>query len=81
MIKAFVLCSVGTGEYLGLSETAREIIEKMPEVVRAYNVFGRFDIIAEVEVEGLKELSRLVADRIRAVSGVRATETFICYST
>lgn len=79
MVRAFVLCSLGTGEYLGLMEIVREKIESLPEVIRAYNIFGRYDVIAEVETKDLKELSRLVADKIRTIQGVVSTETFICY--
>jgi len=60
-------------------EIVREKIEKLPEVIRAYNIFGRYDVIAEVETKDLKELSRLVADKIRTIPGVVSTETFICY--
>jgi DNA-binding Lrp family transcriptional regulator len=81
MVKAFILCTVGTGEYLGLMKTTKEKIEKMPGVVKAHNIFGRYDVIAEVEVRDLEELSRLVADVIRIIPGVLSTETFICYPT
>jgi len=60
-------------------EIVREKIESLPEVIRAYNIFGRYDVIAEVETKDLKELSRLVADKIRTIQGVVSTETFICY--
>ena len=43
-----------------MMEIVREKIESLPEVIRAYNIFGRYDAIAEVETKDLKELSRLV---------------------
>jgi DNA-binding Lrp family transcriptional regulator len=79
MIKAFVMATVGTTEYLGLVKTVKEEIAKMPGVLNVYTVFGRYDLIVEVEAKDLSELSRLVDDRIRAVSGVLSTETFVCY--
>ena len=79
MVKAFVLCTVGAGEYLGHIKTIKEKIEKIPGVVKAHNIFGRYDVITEVEVTDLGELSRLTADVIRTIPGIQTTETFICY--
>jgi DNA-binding Lrp family transcriptional regulator len=59
--------------------TAKEDIVKMPRVANAYTVFGKFDLIVEEEASDLAELARLVADKIRSVSGVVSTETYICY--
>jgi len=51
----------------------------MPRVANAYTVFGKFNLIVEEEASDLAELARLVADKIRSVSGVVSTETYICY--
>ena len=79
MIKAFVMATIGTTEYLGSTKTAKEEVAKISGVVNVYTIFGGYDLIAEAEAKDLSELSRLVDDRIRSVPGVMSTETFICY--
>jgi len=78
-MKAFVAAKVGTAEHLGLIKTVREEIAKIPGMVNVFTVFGRYDLIVEVEVKSLSELARLIDDKIRAITGVVATETFISY--
>jgi len=41
-------------------------------------IFGRFDIIAEVEVKDLKELDR-ITDKLKNLPSILSTESFICY--
>jgi DNA-binding Lrp family transcriptional regulator len=79
MIRAFVMIKVGAGEYFSVEKTIKEEISKIPGVKRVEGVFGRFDIIAEVEAKDASELSRLVTDKIKAISCVASTETFICH--
>jgi len=79
MVKAFIMMKLGAAEYMGLTKTVLEEVCKMPGVIRAYAIFGRFDVIAEVEVKDLSELSQLTEDKLRAISGVLSTETFICH--
>lgn len=80
MVLAFVMVKVGGGEYMNWMTTVREEIAKMPEVLEAVNVFGRYDIIAKVKVETWKDLTSLVGDRIRAIPGVQSTETLVAYA-
>lgn len=79
MIKAFVVARIGTTEYLGSVKTAKEEVAKVSGVLDVYTVFGEYDLIVEVEAKDLGELSSLVADKIRSVSGIVSTQTFICY--
>lgn len=78
-MKAFIMIKLGTTEYLGATKTIMEEISKLPGVESAHAIFGRYDVIAEVEVKSLSELSNLTQDRLKAISGVQATETFICH--
>ncbi len=59
------------------AKTAVEEIVKMPRAANAYNVFGKFDLIVEVEARDLGKLARLVADKIGSPSGVMSTETYM----
>jgi Lrp/AsnC family transcriptional regulator for asnA, asnC and gidA len=79
MIRAFVTAKVGSSDYLGATKTIKEKIAKIPRVVKVDIIFGRYDIIAEVEAENLDELSRLVTDQIKSIPNILSTETFICY--
>jgi len=51
-----------------------EAVKKMKEVRKAYFTYGRFDIVAFLEVEDYKDL-REITERINEISGVRSTET------
>ncbi len=79
MIRAFVMIKVGAGEYFSVEKTIKEEISKVPGIKKVDGVFGRFDMIAEVEAKDASELSRLVTDKIKAISCVVSTETFICH--
>jgi DNA-binding Lrp family transcriptional regulator len=64
---------------MGASKTIKEQIAKVPGVVKVETIFGRYDVIAEVETKDLDELSRLVTDKIKSIPSILSTETFICY--
>lgn len=77
MVIAFVLIRIGTGEHLNFVKSAKEEMEKIKGVVKVYGVFGRYDLIAQVEAKTLEELSRTITDEIRAIAGVLSTESLI----
>jgi len=77
MVMAFVLIKLGTGEYLSIAKSAKEEIGKIKGVVKVYGVFGRYDLVAQVEAPTLEELSRIITDKIRSIAGVLATESLI----
>jgi len=79
MVIAFIMIRVGAGEYLNWMTTVKEKVEKIPGVVEAYCVFGRYDVIAKVKVKFWEELTNIVGDKIRAIEGVIATETLVAY--
>jgi len=74
---AFVLVKVGTGEQLNFAKSAKEAMEKINGVKKVNGVFGRFDLIAQVEAPSLEELSRIITDKMRAIPGVLSTEALI----
>lgn len=79
MVTAFIMIRVGAGEHLGWMATVKENVEKMPGVIEAHCVMGRYDVVAKVKVKTWSELVALVGDKIRAIAGVVATETFVAY--
>jgi len=78
MVRAFIAVKLGSSEYLGASKTIKEQITKIPGVLKVEIIFGRYDILAEVETKDLDELSRLVTD-IRSIPNILSTETLISY--
>lgn len=79
MVTAFIMIRVGAGEHLGWMATVKENVEKMPGVIEAHCVMGRYDVVAKVKVKTWSKLVALVGDKIRAIAGVVATETFVAY--
>lgn len=73
------MAKVGSHEYLGASKTIKEQIANVPGILKVETIFGRYDVIAEVETKDLDELSRLVTDKIKSIPNILSTETFICY--
>jgi DNA-binding Lrp family transcriptional regulator len=55
-------------------------LKGFPEVDKIHTTNGRWDLIAELEVETLAEFSRAL-DQIRTLTGIAATETSILLAT
>lgn len=61
----------------GQLEPIADALADMSEIVYVIVTAGSFDIIVEVVCESDDHLLELLSSRIRAVPGVRATETFV----
>ena len=62
---------------------AREVIAALlgePGVASLHDTNGRWDLLAELEVGSMNELSQ-VLERVRLIPGIRATETSIHLAT
>ena len=77
MVTAFILVKVGTGEQLNFIKSVKEEISKIKGVAKVYGVFGRYDLLVQVQAASLDELSRMVIDKMRAINGVLSTESLI----
>jgi len=77
MVKGILLIQIigGTGETLDWAKQTRDRLKKIPGVMEVYGVLGRFDLVAIVEAKSLEDLTNLVADKIRSVPGIQASET------
>ena len=77
MISAIVLLTMlgGTGEKLSWSKETKERLKKIPGVKEVYGVMGRCDLVALVEAKDAEGLTALVADEIRGIPGIQASET------
>ncbi len=56
-------------------EKVKEEVDKIPQVIESYIVFGRCDIIAKMETETMSELAQIVRYKIRSIKGIEKTET------
>lgn len=73
MISSVVLVKLGAGK----EKEALQKIKDVKGVSHVTAVFGRWDLIVEVEAKDLTELTSLVVNKIRAIAGVVDTETLI----
>ena len=58
-------------------QAAAEVLAAMPEVDYVVITAGSFDILAEVVCENDDHLLEVLNARVRAIPGVRSTETFV----
>jgi len=77
VVTAFILVKVGTSEQLNFAKSAKEDMAKIKGVKNIHGVFGRYDLVVQVEAPNLEELSRIIMDKMRAVPGVLSTESLI----
>ena len=56
---------------------AAEAIGKLPEVIYVVVTAGAFDLLVEAVCRDNEDLLRFLAERLRQVPGVEATETFV----
>lgn len=77
MVTAIVLLTMigGAGESLGWAKETKERLSQISGVKKVYGVFGRYDLVAILEADDLESLTSLVADKIRSVPGVQASES------
>jgi DNA-binding Lrp family transcriptional regulator len=50
-------------------------LNQISGVKKVYGVFGRYDLVAILETDTLESLTSLVADKIRSIPGIQASET------
>jgi len=77
LVTAFILVNVGTSEQLNTAKAAKEGMLRIKGVKSVFGVFGRYDLVVQVEAPSLEGLSRIIMDNIRAVPGVLSTESLI----
>jgi len=55
-------------------------LSKISEIVEIHEVYGRFDIVARVEVESKEELKKFIQNKLQITEGIHRTETLMLYS-
>jgi len=61
----------------GHEEAVMEALRQVSGVQKVIAVFGRWDLVVNVQVEDIDELASLVINKIRAIPGTTVTETLI----
>ena len=73
MITAYIMINAK----LGYEKKVLEELERHPEVLEAYILYGVYDILVKVQVSDREELSRLITRKIRGTDSIKNTITFI----
>lgn len=76
MITGLVLVRLEAGK----EKQALSKLKDLKSVAHVSAVYGRWDLVVDVEVEDLQSLSRVVVEKIRTIPGVYATETLVTTS-
>ena len=73
MVTGLVLLRLAAGrEKLTISK-----LKEIKGVAHVSAVFGRWDLVADIEAQDLPTMTNVVVNRIRAVPGVESTETLV----
>jgi DNA-binding Lrp family transcriptional regulator len=73
MVTAYVLATIKAGS----ERDVREQLKKVHEIKEINLLYGEYDVIIKLELEGISELSDFILDKIRAVSTIERTTTLI----
>lgn len=52
-------------------------LREYQEVKEVHEVYGRFDLIAEIETENRAELKSFIQNKIQIIESIRSTETLL----
>lgn len=52
-------------------------LEKIPQVKEKYGLFGEYDVILKIEATDADDVTEIVVGKVRAITGVVDTKTFI----
>lgn len=61
----------------GTERDAYDDISVLPKVKDINLLFGEWDVIAKIEIDGPGELERFLIDKIRVIPGIKLTSTMI----
>ncbi|HEU4605574.1 MAG TPA: Lrp/AsnC ligand binding domain-containing protein [Nitrososphaera sp.] len=73
MPKAFVLMNAE----LGSEDTLVNDLRKLDSVKEVYQVYGVYDIVAQVEADTMEKVKETITWKLRKLNGVKSTLTMI----
>lgn len=71
----FIKCELGR-----TYEVASQIVDTVAETRQVHSVSGAFDLLAQFAVDSEADIGRFVNAKIQTVSGVKDTQTIICFN-
>jgi len=71
--KAFVLMNAE----LGSEDTLVNDLKKLDSVKEVYQVYGVYDIVAQVEADTMEKVKETITWKLRKLNGVKSTLTMI----
>ena len=72
-VKVYVL--VGTDP--GRTRQVISALQEVPGIVEIHEVLGPYDIVAEIEVDELRDVSPILMERIRTLDGIESTTSLV----
>ena len=75
MVTAFVLINVEKGKFPQVVKQLGNI----EEVIEVYSVSGRYDIIAQIQVQEYEHMSEVATEKIHGIDGIASTETIMAF--
>ena len=73
VIKAYILISTDTK----FTKTITQLIAVIEGVNEVNEVLGPFDIVVEIQMDTLEQISECLRDKIRGIEGVKDTVTCV----
>ncbi|MBI4396183.1 MAG: Lrp/AsnC ligand binding domain-containing protein [Elusimicrobia bacterium] len=73
MVTGLVLVRLNAGK----EKLTLKSIKEIGGVAHVSAVYGRWDLVVDVEAEDLPNMTRVVVDKIRSIPGVASTETLV----
>lgn len=73
MVTGLVLVRLNAGK----EKQTLKAIKETKGVAHVSAVYGRWDLVVDIEAEDLPNLTRVVIDKIRSIPGVSSTETLV----
>jgi DNA-binding Lrp family transcriptional regulator len=73
MPKAFVLMNAE----LGSEDSLVNELKKLDAVMEVYQVYGVYDIVAQVEADTMEKVKETITWKLRKLNGVKSTLTMI----
>lgn len=73
MVTAYVLATLKAGS----ERDVKESLKRIKEVTDVNILYGEYDLIIKIELDGISELSDFILDKIRAVTAIERTTTLI----
>jgi len=73
MVTGLVLVRLNAGK----EKQTLKAIKETKGVAHVSAVYGRWDLVVDIEAEDLPNLTRVVIDKVRSIPGVNSTETLV----